>query len=249
VTDRDGAGATLVECRNLTRRYQRGTDAATVTAVSDVNLVVPRGAVATISGPSGSGKSTLLHLIGSLDAPTSGEVRFAGTSLQTCSDRELATLRRQRIGFVFQRFHLLARLRAWENVAMPLLLDGTAPAEARRRALALLGDVGLDDRVDHLPSELSGGEMQRVVVARALVNEPELILADEPTGSLDSATGQEVMALLVELVGTHATTLLVVTHDAAIASLGDLHLRMKDGRLEPGAGSAANRTAPPSDGA
>jgi putative ABC transport system ATP-binding protein len=183
-------------------------------------------------GPSGSGKSTLLHLVGGLDAPTGGTVRVGGEDLGALDDDRLTLLRRRRIGFIFQAFNLLDMLTAGENVALPLVIDGVAAAEAERRALAALALVDLEHRREHLPGQLSGGEQQRLAVARALVTEPLLLLADEPTGNLDSASSEQVMTLLRNLVDQRRQTILLVTHNARHAAMADRLLRLRDGRIE-----------------
>src|SRR5215470_14425052 len=184
----------MMELVEVTKVYQQGR--RTVEALRGVSLRVEAGEFVSIMGPSGSGKSTLMHLMGGLDTPTSGRVLFQGQDLQQMSDRERSLLRRNRIGFVFQAFNLLATLNAMENVALPLMLGGRPRRESRERALALLDRVGLSQRADHFPDEMSGGEMQRVAVARALVTEPEAVLCDEPTGNLDSVNAREILTLL-----------------------------------------------------
>src|SRR5688500_639128 len=187
----------MMQLCDVTKVYQQGR--RTVQAVRGVSMTVVAGEFVSIMGPSGSGKSTLMHLFGALDTPTSGQALFDGKDLQKMSDRERSLLRRNRIGFVFQFFNLLATLTGVENVALPLLLGGRPRREARALALAALERVGLGHRGDHFPDEMSGGEMQRVAVARALVSEPEAVLCDEPTGNLDSATSKEILALLRQL--------------------------------------------------
>jgi putative ABC transport system ATP-binding protein len=183
-------------------------------------------------GPSGSGKSTLLHLLGALDTPTTGQALFDGRDLQTMSDRERSLLRRNRIGFVFQFFNLLPTLTASENVALPLLLAGQGRGRARKTAEQTLERVGLRDRADHFPEELSGGEMQRVAIARALVSDPEAVLCDEPTGNLDSASAKEILALLRSLPESGRRTVVMVTHDPAAAAYGDRVVHIRDGLIE-----------------
>src|SRR5262245_46049571 len=184
-------------------------------------------------GPSGSGKSTLLHLLGGLDTPTTGKAFFHGRDLQAMSDRERTHLRRNRIGFVFQFFNLLPTLTAAENVALPLLLAGKARGHSRQLALAGLENVGLADRTEHFPEEMSGGEMQRVAIARALVTEPDAVLCDEPTGNLDSATADGILALLRQLPEQGRRSVVMVTHDAKAATHADRVVHIKDGPLEP----------------
>ncbi|HRX18548.1 MAG: ABC transporter ATP-binding protein [Gemmatimonadales bacterium] len=219
---------TLLEVRDATRRYRSGARA--IEALRGVTLSIARGDYVAVVGPSGSGKSTLLTLLGGLDAPTSGQVRLEGVDYAQLDDRARTRLRLERIGFVFQRFHLLPVLTALENVELPMAERGIARAVRRERAAELLGYVGLADRVDNRATELSGGEMQRVAIARALANDPAIILADEPTGELDEATGADILALFRRL---HADgrTLVVVTHDARLAREAARTLTMRDGRL------------------
>ncbi len=220
----------LIRAVALARRYQMGK--TSVDALRGVDLDVAPGEFVALVGPSGSGKSTLLHLIGGLVRPTGGEVWVNGMELGRSSDRELVLYRRDTLGFVFQSFNLLPIKTAWENVAVPLMLAG-APLERRRaRALALLEQLGLGQRANHRPAELSGGEQQRVAIARALANHPRLILADEPTGNLDSRTGGEIMALLQGLVRDEGLTLLVVTHDMSVARYADRIVHLRDGAVQ-----------------
>ncbi|MFI5485033.1 MULTISPECIES: ABC transporter ATP-binding protein [Micromonospora] len=219
-------GSTVLRARGLSMRY--GDEHALVRAVDDIDLDVPAGQALAVMGPSGCGKSTLLHLLGGLQRPTGGQVWLAGSRMDTMSERALARLRRDRIGFVFQSFHLMDELTAVENVELAALLAGQSPGRARRRAMYLLDRVGLADRAAHLPSALSGGQRQRVAIARALSNEPLVVLADEPTGSLDSAATLDVLRLFEEL-RTAGQTLVVVTHDARIAAVADRVIAMRDG--------------------
>jgi putative ABC transport system ATP-binding protein len=223
-----GSGDPLVRARGLRKEY--GSGEGLVRAVDEVDLEVASGEALAIMGPSGCGKSTLLHLLGGLDRPTAGELWLDGRRIDRLSERGLAQLRRHDVGFVFQAFHLMDELTAQENVELPALLAGRSSREARRRARQLLDRVGLADRADHLPSALSGGQRQRVAIARALANEPKLVLADEPTGNLDSAATLEVLRLFESL---HATglTLVVVTHDERIAATADRMISMRDGAL------------------
>jgi putative ABC transport system ATP-binding protein len=223
---KDGSAAPLVRARGLRKQY--GTGEGLVRAVDDVELEVARGEALAIMGPSGCGKSTLLHLLGGLDRPTAGELWLAGQRLDQLSERGLAQLRRHEVGFVFQAFHLMAELTAQENVELPALLAGRSPREARRRARKLLNQVGLGERAGHLPSALSGGQRQRVAIARALANEPQLVLADEPTGNLDSAAALELLRLFEDL-HTEGITLVVVTHDERIATTAERLISMRDG--------------------
>ena len=216
----------LVWACQLRKEYGRGE--AFVRAVDDVDLEVVNGETLAVMGPSGCGKSTLLHLLGGLDRPTSGELWVGKRRIDQLSERALAELRRQDVGFVFQAFHLMDELTAQENVELPALLAGRSPRQARRRARQLLDEVGLADRGDHLPSALSGGQRQRVAIARALANEPRIVLADEPTGNLDSAATLEVLRLF-ETLHASGLTLVVVTHDERIAATADRLITMRDG--------------------
>ena len=215
-----------VRARGLRKEY--GSGQGLVRAVDEVDLDVACGESLAVMGPSGCGKSTLLHLLGGLDRPSGGELWLAGRRVDQCSERALARLRRHDIGFVFQAFHLMEELTAQENVELPGLLAGRPPRWARRRAAELLEQVGLAGRAHHLPSALSGGQRQRVAIARALANKPRLVLADEPTGNLDSAATAEVLRLFESL---HASglTLVVVTHDERIAATADRLISMRDG--------------------
>jgi putative ABC transport system ATP-binding protein len=217
-----------IELRQLTRRLPSG--ARLLTILDEVSLSIDRGAFVAILGPSGSGKSTLLALMAGLDRPTSGVVLLDGEPIQDLSEDRLALLRRRKIGFVFQSFQLLSNLTARENVLLPLELIGAADASAR--VDELLDAVGLSERGHHYPSQLSGGEQQRVAVARAFASRPPILLADEPTGNLDSATGLLVLELLSRLRRENGTTLVLVTHDRAVASLADRLVHLRDGRIE-----------------
>ena len=225
MTDNEQA---LLRTRRLSKQY--GKDESLVRAVDEVDLAVGRGEAVAIMGPSGCGKSTLLHLLGGLDRPSDGELWLNGRRIDQLSERALAGLRRREVGFVFQAFHLMDELTARENVEIPALLDGRTPRQARRRAFELLEQVGLADRGDHLPAALSGGQRQRVAIARALVNEPLVLLADEPTGNLDSAATLEVLRLFGHL---HAAglTLVIVTHDERVGATADRLISMRDGAL------------------
>jgi putative ABC transport system ATP-binding protein len=234
----------VIALSSVTKIYRRG--ATQVRALSLDTLQVPRGQFLSVMGPSGSGKSTLLNLLGALDAPTSGAVTIDGRDIARLSDDALSEFRRERLGFVFQFFNLLPTLTALENVLLPGLLAGRARAELEPRAGELLEAFGLGARSDHRPDELSGGEMQRVAVARALVLSPALVLADEPTGNLDSRTGSEVLRLLREATRARNVTVVMVTHDAKAAGVGDRIVRLADGVLvgdeqvpQPPAGSGA----------
>jgi ABC-type lipoprotein export system ATPase subunit len=220
------ASAALLSCRDLHKTY--GKDAGLVRAVDGVDLDVAAGETVAIMGPSGCGKSTLLHLLGGLDRPSGGEVRLAGRRVDQLSERALARLRQDAVGFVFQAFHLMDELTAVENVELSALLAGRPARTARRRATALLDRVGLADRARFLPAALSGGQRQRVAVARALANEPLVVLADEPTGNLDSAATLEVLRLF-ESLHVAGQTLVIVTHDSRIAATADRMISMRDG--------------------
>ncbi len=223
-----GAGI-AVEAVGLEKVYGEGS--ATVRALKGVSLGFRAGEFAAIMGPSGSGKSTLLHILGALDTPTSGRVVVGGTELSGLSDRRLTLLRRERMGFVFQFFNLIPTLSAEENVLLPVLIAGKRPSEYAERLDELLDLVGLAGRRRHRPDELSGGEQQRVAIARALIRRPHLILADEPTGNLDSKTGAEVLALLKESAARYEQTILMVTHDPRAAATADRVVFLSDGRV------------------
>jgi putative ABC transport system ATP-binding protein len=218
----------MVEVKNVTKRF---AGKRVVHAVRGVSFRIEKGEMVATVGPSGCGKSTLLNIIGGLDRPSEGNVVIDGLELSSLEDDALTRLRREKIGFVFQFFNLLPMLTAAENVALPLHLAGISRKEAKTRASAILGTVGLRDRQDHLPDELSGGEQQRVAMARALVLNPPLILADEPTGNLDSQNGQEVLELFKKLQSQLGTTVIMVTHDARAAAFCDRILTMQDGRM------------------
>ena len=220
----------VVRTVNLTRRYEMGD--AFVDALRGVDLTIARGEFVALVGPSGSGKSTVLNLIGGLDRPTSGQVWINGTELSASDERTLTRHRRQHVGFVFQSFNLLPRLTAEENVALPLMFSDVSEKERRARARGLLKRVSLEHRLGHRPTQLSGGEQQRVAIARALIGQPALLLADEPTGNLDTTTGAEIMALLRELNQERGLTLLVVTHDPEVAAFADRVVKLRDGRVD-----------------
>jgi putative ABC transport system ATP-binding protein len=222
-------GTPALETRRLTKVYGEGETA--VHALDGVSLTIARGEMAAIMGPSGSGKSTLLHLLGALDTPSSGEILLAGQRYDGLGDASLTRLRREKIGFVFQFFNLMPALTAEENVLLPALIAGRRDEEMRKRAVALLARVGLAERASHLPSELSGGEQQRVSIARALLTEPEIVLADEPTGNLDSRAGAEVLRLLRQLNETERQTLVIVSHDPTAAATAGRVVFLRDGRL------------------
>jgi putative ABC transport system ATP-binding protein len=218
----------VIELAAVSKTYRTG--ALAVTALSEVDLRIERGEYVAVMGPSGSGKSTLMHILGCLDVPTGGSYLLAGQDVSTMDEDELADVRNARIGFVFQQFNLLSSLPAWRNVELPLAYAGVPKAERRARALAALDRVGLAHRVDHRPNELSGGQQGRVAVARAVVGEPDLILADEPTGNLDSHSSAEVLGLLAELHGS-GRTIVLITHDADVAAAAQRVIRLHDGRV------------------
>ncbi|MDZ4678424.1 MAG: ABC transporter ATP-binding protein [Oligoflexia bacterium] len=220
----------LLEVKHLKKVYQRGQQQ--VEALKGVSFTVNRGQFTAIMGPSGSGKSTLLHMMGGLDRPTSGSVILDGQAIETYGDNELSAFRRRRLGFIFQFFNLLPTLTALENVALPLLLDKQPMKKIAPKAQDLLTLIGLKDRMDHKPDQLSGGEMQRVAIARALVTDPLLILADEPTGNLDSITGAKVLELLKLMSIQRGHTVLMVTHDIKAASYANRLIKMRDGHIE-----------------
>jgi ABC-type lipoprotein export system ATPase subunit len=225
MNDIDG-GSWVLRTRGLRKEY--GREASLVRAVDGVDLEVAQGETVAIMGPSGCGKSTLLYLLGGLDRPTAGEIWLDGQDITRMSERALARLRRDAVGFVFQAFHLMDELTAVENVELPALLAGRSPRAARRRAEELLERVGLADRARFLPTQLSGGQRQRVAIARALVAEPLVVLADEPTGNLDSASARDVLRLFDQLHQA-GQTLVIVTHDARIAATADRMISMRDG--------------------
>jgi putative ABC transport system ATP-binding protein len=217
----------MIELRDVSKTVVSGTEPLTI--LHPLTLSIPRGQFTAIVGPSGSGKSTLLGLIAGLDSPSSGSVLIDGVDITRLDEDALAKLRGEKIGFVFQFFHLIPSLTAYENVAVPMEIAGAA--DARTRAEALLEEVGLTGRAHHYPSQLSGGEQQRVALARALANDPPLVLADEPTGNLDSTNGRHIMDLLRRIHDTRHTTVVLVTHDAELAGLADARLVLRDGRV------------------
>ena len=224
----------MLVVEDLVKEHRRGTEV--VRALDGVSLSIVEASFTVVVGPSGAGKSTLLHLVGGLDRPTSGRILLEGGNLAELTDRERTLVRRRRIGFVFQFFHLLPNLVLWQNIALPLLIDGIAPAAARERSARLAASLGIAHRLEAPTSSLSGGEMQRTALARALINDPALILADEPTGNLDRRTGQEVMRLLRETVDAQGRTLITVTHDPTVAELSDRVIEIVDGRISKDSG-------------
>jgi putative ABC transport system ATP-binding protein len=220
-------GSTMIEIENLTKTYLMGD--AEVHALDGVSLNIADGEWVAIVGPSGSGKSTLMNVIGCLDQPTSGSYKLDGVEVARMKDNELARVRNRKIGFVFQTFNLLARTTALANVELPLVYAGQA--DRRKRAMAVMEQVGLGERIHHRPNELSGGQQQRVAIARALVNDPAIILADEPTGNLDSKSGAEIMALFRQLHEEHGMTIIMVTHDPDIALQCERVIHLRDGKI------------------
>ncbi|WP_433732831.1 ABC transporter ATP-binding protein [Nocardia sp. CA-129566] len=218
----------MLELTDVTKEYRVGEQ--TVRALDGISLRIESGEFTSIIGPSGSGKSTLLHLLGALDTPDAGSIRFQGEEIGGLDDERQSEFRRHRVGFIFQFFNLLPTLTAWENVAIPKLLDGTGLRKAKPRALELLDLVGLSERAAHRPAELSGGQMQRVAVARALIMDPPLILADEPTGNLDSKTGASILKLLGDIAG-NGNSVVMVTHDMGAIEYCDRVITLRDGQI------------------
>ncbi len=218
----------LVEIRHVSKIYRLGEEE--IRALDDVSLDIESGEFISIIGPSGSGKSTLMHILGCLDSPTSGTVKLDGVMIQDASPRQLAAIRNRKIGFVFQFFNLLPKLNVVQNVELPMIYSGVPARERRRRALAALEAVGLANRARHRPSQLSGGQQQRVAIARALVNDPRIIFADEPTGNLDSHTGEAILSLFRDL-SRQGRTIVLVTHDPEIAAVTPRRIEIRDGKV------------------
>ncbi|MDG1757587.1 MAG: ABC transporter ATP-binding protein [Schleiferiaceae bacterium] len=219
----------VIQLRNIVRNFPLGSQ--TVYVLKDIDLDIMEGEYVALMGPSGSGKSTLMNLLGCLDTPTSGRYNLANHDVSDMTDDQLADIRNREIGFVFQTFNLIPRQTALQNVALPLVYAGIGKADRLQRAAEVLADVGLDDRMDHQPNQLSGGQRQRVAIARALVNKPSMILADEPTGNLDSETSEEIMKQF-DAIHAQGNTLIVVTHEEEIAQHAKRIIRLKDGRVE-----------------
>jgi putative ABC transport system ATP-binding protein len=221
-------GNTMIRLDGVNKVYQ--TDRIETMALENINLSVESGGFTAIMGPSGCGKTTLLNLLGLLDRPSSGDVSLDGQKIETYKDREVARLRNEKVGFIFQNFHLVADLKVVDNVEIPLLYRRLSNRERRRLALAALDRVGLSSRVQHFPTQLAGGQQQRVAIARAIVGKPEILLADEPTGNLDSHMGNEIMSILEELNSSEGTTIVMVTHDSSLAERTRGIVRLFDGR-------------------
>ena len=217
-------------CQELVKTYNPGTQTE-FTALKSINLTISEGDFVSIAGPSGSGKSTLLNMISCLDSPTAGEVYIEGMGISTLNDFEKAKLRREKLGFVFQQFNLIPNMTTYENIELPMRFKGTPASERKKRVNELLNLVGLEDKPRNKPSELSGGQQQRVAVARSLANNPKIILADEPTGNLDSATGKMIIDLLRKLNKEEKMTLVIVTHDPGIAKIAHKTVRIQDGKI------------------
>lgn len=225
----NGQGALMLRADNLYKIYRNGKISLEV--IEGIDLQVKRGEILCVIGPSGAGKSTLLHMLGGLDQPSRGKVFLEGRDLYRLSERQRAQIRNKKIGFVFQFYHLLPEFSAWENVMLPALIDGVKAHLAKEKALNLLKLVGLAERSEHKPNQLSGGEQQRVAIARTLINDPDLILCDEPTGNLDSERGEQIAGILAELNRQKGKTLIIVSHETNIAKMADRIIHIRDGRL------------------
>jgi len=219
----------IIKLQDVKKEYLMGD--STINALDGVNVAINKGDFIAIIGPSGSGKSTMMNMVGALDTPTSGKIFLDGKNVAQMHESDLAQIRGRKIGFIFQTFNLIPTLTALENVSLPMMFQGTGKKERTRKAMELLEKVGLGDRENHLPSELSGGQRQRVAIARSLANNPDVILADEPTGNLDSKTGKEILELFVEL-NKEGKTIIIVTHDDDVAKKARKVLKMKDGKLD-----------------
>lgn len=219
----------MVVIKHLTKVYETGS--VPVEAIRNINLTIEEGEFVAVMGPSGCGKSTLLHMVGGLDKPTSGNIYIEGIDLSTLADHQLTELRRRKIGFIFQYYNLIPVLDAVDNTALPLILDGVASSVAKKKAVEWLEKLGLKERLHNRPDQLSGGQQQRVAIARALATEPAIILADEPTGNLDSKTGDEVIALIRQITRVWGRTVLMVTHDSRMAAYADRIIFLKDGNI------------------
>jgi putative ABC transport system ATP-binding protein len=219
----------VIRLENVQKTYQLGT--VDLTVLKGVSLIIKEGSFTAIMGPSGSGKSTLLHMVGALDVPTKGKVYIDNQDISMLGEDELAEIRGKTIGFVFQQFNLLHNLTALENVTLPMVFQRVPEIERKKRATDILFSLGLEERINHRPNELSGGERQRIAIARSLANDPQIIVADEPTGNLDSVTGKKIMEILVNLHKKEKKTIIVVTHDPAIAKYAEEVINVKDGEL------------------
>ncbi len=220
----------VIELKNISRSYRNGQ--VFINALEDINLSINEGDFISIMGPSGSGKSTMLNILGCLDRPSSGTYEIAGRRVEKMGDSELADIRNQLLGFVFQSFHLLPDLNALENVELPLIYRGLSGSERRKRSIKALKSVGLEQRIHHRPSQLSGGEQQRVAIARAIVGDPKVLLADEPTGALDSKTSESIMEIFQELNNQRGITIVQVTHEKSVAEYGHTIFHLRDGKIE-----------------
>lgn len=220
----------IISCKNISKIYNEGTESE-VQALKEISFDIEKGEKIAIVGPSGCGKSTLLHLMGCLDKPTRGKIIINGKDISELNDNELARIRREKIGFVFQFFYLIPTLTVIKNIMLPMSFEGTTKSEQEVKTLELLKIVGLEKRGDHFPSQLSGGEKQRVAIARAMANSPGIILADEPTGNLDSKSGREIIDTLLKLNKERGVTLVIITHDSYIASCAERIIYLKDGKI------------------